>query len=346
MYVTTMDDNETVAKSLFSQPPREESPDNTLYITDYLSEIKIDSTELNFNDNLTVQQTVCDRCQNCFSVTSNSVRTLEPQVIEEEADYSIQVDLDEYETTETIAQEISRAKERKDAKELKVLRAKERQLLIKEVERLRSKQQKPDKENQVEEKKVSTLNNTLKTKLKINLAKKRQILEQSGLSPTKTVTNLHSAVKPELLKLNDFVLSKTEGKQNTPRERMYGFTVEAYKVVKRNQLLSTIVNIANFNLYNLRNSVQLHHIDESLLTQVPQPRPQKELSHLSLMGLDMGDDAIEVIKHDDFIQQVLTDLGLKSLIKATKDVAQLDQFFAQIGALAVKKPTAKDYNDV
>ena len=62
MYVTTMDDNETVAKSLFSQRPREESPDNTLYITDYLSEIKIDSTELNFNDNLTVQQTVCDRC--------------------------------------------------------------------------------------------------------------------------------------------------------------------------------------------------------------------------------------------------------------------------------------------
>jgi len=39
------------------------------------------------------------------------------------------------------------------------------------------------------------------------------------------------------------------------------------------------------------------------------------------MGLDMGDDAIEVIKHDDFIAQVLSDLGFQSLIKTTKEVA-------------------------
>ena len=107
-------------------------------------------------------------------------------------------------------------------------------------------------------------------------------------------------------------------------------------------MLNTIVNIANFNLYNLRNSVQLYHIDESLLTQIPQPKPKKELSHVALMGLDMGDDAVEVIKHDDFMSQVMTDLGLKTLAKASSEVAKLDEFFAQVGALAEAKSTAKD----
>ena len=95
------------------------------------------------------------------------------------------------------------------------------------------------------------------------------------------------------------------------------------------------MNIANFNLYNLRNSVTLHHINGKVLCQVPQPRPKKEVSHIALMGFDTGDDAVEVIKRDDFYGQVMKDLGLASLVKATKEVAKFDDFFAQIGALAI-----------
>ena len=38
----------------------------------------------------------------------------------------------------------------------------------------------------------------------------------------------------------------------------------------------------------------------------------------------------------------MTDLGLKTLAKATSEVAKLDEFFAQVGALAEAKSTAKD----
>ena len=69
-----------------------------------------------------------------------------------------------------------------------------------------------------------------------------------------------------MLKVPEMLKHKTDLKQNnTPRERMHGFTQEAYQIVKRNQTLSTIVNIANFNLYNLRNSVTLHHINGKVL---------------------------------------------------------------------------------
>ena len=42
------------------------------------------------------------------------------------------------------------------------------------------------------------------------------------------------------------------------------------------------------------------------------------------MGLDMGDDTVEVIKHEDFISQVLSDLGLHALTKTTSEIANLD----------------------
>ena len=73
------------------------------------------------------------------------------QIIEEEEiEDSILVELDNNETTETVALEIMEAKERKDKQKLRVLRAKERQLLLKEVETLRSKAKKLNKENKDE----------------------------------------------------------------------------------------------------------------------------------------------------------------------------------------------------
>jgi len=36
------------------------------------------------------------------------------------------------------------------------------------------------------------------------------------------------------------------------------------------------------------------------LKQGQQPQPKKELAHIALMGFDTGDDAVEVIKRDDF----------------------------------------------
>ena len=46
------------------------------------------------------------------------------------------------------------------------------------------------------------------------------------------------------------------------------------------------------------------------------------------MGFDTGDDAVEVIRREDFYKQVMKDLGLSSLVKATKEVAKFDEFFA------------------
>ena len=76
-------------------------------------------------------------------------------------------------------------------------------------------------------------------------------------------------MKPDQhLKIPDLILSNTttdNNKPQTPKRRMYGFTREAYQVVKKNQQISLIVNKANLSLYNLRNSVQLYYIDERLL---------------------------------------------------------------------------------
>ena len=159
---------------------------------------------------------------------------------------------------------------------------------MKEVEKLRAinktekaEHKAPDVIIEEVKEEVSMTNTQKPSTLRPQLLKKSAILQKPGLSPTKTVSNLHTATKPELLKLPEFERTKTDlKKNNTPRERMHGFTQEAYSYVKRNQILSTIVNIANFNLYNLRNSVTLHHIDEKMLRQVPQPKPKKELSHI------------------------------------------------------------------
>ena len=106
---------------------------------------------------------------------------------------------------------------------------------------------------------------------------------------------------------------------------MHGFTQAAHKVVKKNQLLGNIVRIANYNLYNLRNNIQVLHVDQGLLSQVSSNHGKsKELPHTALMGLDMGDDTVEVIKREDFISQVLSDLGLHALTKTTAEIANLD----------------------
>ena len=61
-----------------------------------------------------------------------------------------EVEVDENETPESIADAIMKAKDSKNLQQLQLLRAKERLLLIKEVKKLRSEQK--DKENAVEKK--------------------------------------------------------------------------------------------------------------------------------------------------------------------------------------------------
>ena len=46
------------------------------------------------------------------------------------------------------------------------------------------------------------------------------------------------------------------------------------------------------------------------------------------MGLDMGDDTVEVLKKEDFFSQVLTDLNLLYLTDDLNKDNKLDQFFA------------------
>jgi len=81
--------------------------------------------------------------------------------------------------------------------------------------------------------------------------------------------------KLELLKLPEKQGVQTDIKEMmTPKQRTHGFTSSAFRTVKSNQLLSTIVNIANYNLYNLRNSVQIFHVKREQLKQEPQPKPK------------------------------------------------------------------------
>jgi len=60
------------------------------------------------------------------------------------------------------------------------------------------------------------------------------------------------------------------------------------------------------------------------------------------MGFDTGDDNVDVMKRDDFYEQVLPDLGLKSLLKVEKTITKTDAFFAQIGALATTEALLKN----
>ena len=158
------------------------------------------------------------------------MRAMEVQTerIEEAAhdvDDSILVDVDENETPESVAHQISEAKQRRDGKELKVLRAKERKVLMKEVERLRAKQTTEEKvEPKVEEKLIeevkqkieevkedANLSSTQKTQAtRPQLLKKSAVLKHPGLSPTKTVTNLHTTTKPEMLKVPEMLKHKTD----------------------------------------------------------------------------------------------------------------------------------------
>ena len=46
---------------------------------------------------------------------------------------------------------------------------------------------------------------------------------------------------------------------------MHGFTEDAIKVVRDCNLLKMIVSVANKKLYNLRNNVQVYHIDAGML---------------------------------------------------------------------------------
>ena len=79
-------------------------------------------------------------------------------------------------------------------------------------------------------------------------------------------------------------------------------------------MLEELVKVANKNLYNLANSVQRYHIQDSLLNSVSfSARTCDTVAdgppHKSLNGFDLGDDNVEVILRDDFYESVLNDLG-------------------------------------
>ena len=100
-----------MARSLFTGPEDDE-----------LSEVKVDSTELDFNDYYTAPLSSQQQCHNCFSATSNSVRLdfdrfgpVNQDVLENEyIDDSINVEVDENETPESVSAAIGQAKEDRD----------------------------------------------------------------------------------------------------------------------------------------------------------------------------------------------------------------------------------------
>ena len=52
------------------------------------------------------------------------------------------------------------------------------------------------------------------------------------------------------------------------------------------------------------------------------------------MGFDTGDDTVEVILRSHYYAQVLKDLKLGSLTESPSEIAKMDAFFSEIGALA------------
>mmetsp|Transcript_6393 Transcript_6393/g.8545 ORF Transcript_6393/g.8545 Transcript_6393/m.8545 type:complete len:251 (+) Transcript_6393:2191-2943(+) len=92
----------------------------------------------------------------------------------------------------------------------------------------------------------------------------------------------------------------------------------------------------------MANSVKLYYIDESKLRRVQTLGEDSEPAtpvHSSLSNFDTGEGKVEVMRRDDFYGQVLKELGMSALMESAEEVAKLDQFFAEIGALATFVPT-------
>ena len=97
-----------------------------------LDDIKIDGSELNFHANfsqkgapISVAATECVHCGQALSALG-SMRAMEVQTerideVTHDFDDSILVDVDENETPESVAHQISEAKQRRDGKELKLI---------------------------------------------------------------------------------------------------------------------------------------------------------------------------------------------------------------------------------
>ena len=77
-----------------------------------------------------------------------------------------------------------------------------------------------------------------------------------------------------------------------------------------NKTLSSIVDVANEKLYNLRNSVQVFYIHRDDLRPVERTPEKTPAMHAILMDFDNGDDMVEVMLLNDFYIKVLPDLGL------------------------------------
>ena len=97
-------------------------------------------------------------------------------------------------------------------------------LLKKELERLRVQQQQEEKKAHLETTPVK-IDGDQKTFPAAKLVKKRSLLFQPGLSPTKTLQSLQTTKHLNLQQMGvSLKQSTTDMKQTTPRARTHGFT--------------------------------------------------------------------------------------------------------------------------
>jgi len=106
-----------------------------VYSKSDLSELAFQQNNSGNNSARSIFERQCMRCQNSESALSSAPRQSESV---EEMDSSMVVELGEEDTHEKVKNAIQLAKARKDYPQIRILRIKERQILLREVERLRS----------------------------------------------------------------------------------------------------------------------------------------------------------------------------------------------------------------
>lgn len=134
-----------------------------------------------------------------------------------------------------------------------------------------------------------------------------------------------------------------------------GFSLGAFRYIKRNKDLAVIVNIANASLYSIRSQCSVFNIDQRRLidqsAQIGLPLDtgsdgddETPFNSLTLQRDSDGNVMIdfsgsakeeEIIRWKDLYGEALYDMGLKKYIDIPEEQAKLDDCLKQIGALRV-----------
>ena len=121
-----------------------------------------------------------------------------------------------------------------------------------------------------------------------------------------------------------------------------------FSYVKKNNDLSVITNIANASLFSIRNrcptySTQLRRLKLQNTEETFVPLyTQRDYNGNKITDGDTSKVEVDVIKNQDFFEEVLMEMGLKRYVDLPEEAEKLEQMLEKIGALAIASIDGKD----